>query len=232
MTNAAMTGPSPGRDIGPGEAVIGERRIASQTATAPILLGNRYCPPPGRELDAGTGLPPKLLSPDDLALERSFLLPGQLIITTMAQQITTLLGSCVAVTMFDPQFRAAAMCHAMLPQPPRSSQQTALQGPHRFKYLSEAIPAMIAHFRDFGSVPALMVVKIFGGANVLSANSSEARGDRFDCDESVGDANLRFARHLLEAAAFSLTSFNVGGVKGRKIILNTKTGDVLHRFLN
>jgi len=41
--------------------------------------------------------------------------PGELLVTQEPQWVITLLGSCVAVTMFNARFRLAAICHGLLP---------------------------------------------------------------------------------------------------------------------
>lgn len=166
-----------------------------------------------------------------IQVENVFLLPGQLVFTREPQRITTILGSCVTVTMFDPRYRTAAMCHAMLPHPPAANRMSSKRLTDPFRYVSEALPAMVAYFKKAGSLPAMIDVKIFGGARVLHLSGSRQGGCADGTAEPIGDANVRFARALLQDASFSVTASNVGGTSGRKIIFETYTGEMLHRFL-
>ena len=54
--------------------------------------------------------------PPDLA--RVYLKPGELHFATGPTVVSTVLGSCVSVTMFDRLSGAAAICHALLPEGP------------------------------------------------------------------------------------------------------------------
>lgn len=150
--------------------------------------------------------------------------PGDLIVTTDPQQVVTVLGSCVAVTMFAPRTGLAGICHAMLPRPKhRSLRHTPDE--ERFRYLSEVIPAMTARFRHKGIVPSEIEVKLFGGGNVIRMEEPMA-------GKGLGHVNVDVARELLEQETLVVRASNVGGNRGRKIIFNTETGEVLHKHLS
>lgn len=156
-------------------------------------------------------------------LRQVYLKPGELLMTYEPCLVTTVLGSCVAVTMFYARLRFAGICHGMLPEPKQGF--AGEDDPERFKYLSEAIPFMIARFRNLGVEPQEVEVKIFGGGNVLGfENSSQSR-------KLVGSVNIEIAREMVEKAAMSIKAGSVGGDSGRKILFNTQTGEVLHKYL-
>ena len=182
---------------------------------------------------------PSTASRDDRtgpSLGQLYLLPGELVITSKPQRIITLLGSCVAIIMFHPHFRAAAICHGMLPKPPPHitvpyghSKQDRIK---RFKYLSEAISEMVMHFSRLGGPPSGTKVKIFGGADILTKRPPPVEPCMaLAAAQSVGTANLRIANGMLDATQFCVTACDVGGTRGRKIIFDTFTGHVLHRYL-
>ena len=153
------------------------------------------------------------------------LTPGELLVTQEPQWVITLLGSCVAVTMFNPRFHLAAICHAMLPRPcvnhmPCSSPAES------YRYLSLAIPAMAQRFSQLGLHPNEVEVKVFGGGNVIHMGGDPHN----DC--SIGDANIAIARQLLKSARYQIKAHNVGGNRGCKIAFNTGTGEVLHKHLS
>lgn len=151
--------------------------------------------------------------------------PSELVICRDAREITTVLGSCVAITMFNSRLGLAAMCHAMLPCPATDKRSgNTLSTP--FKYLSEALPAMMVAFHRAGVSPSEIEVKMFGGGQVL--------GRRLEASnpQSIGPANIRMARELLQELQLTVKAANVGGNRGRKIVFNTETGEVFHKYLS
>ena len=157
-------------------------------------------------------------------LPRHNLAPGELLVTQQPQWVYTLLGSCVAVTMFSARFHVAAICHGMLPRPGRYADSHACET-DPFKYLSCVIPAMRERFRFLGLGPRDIEVKMFGGANVIRLGG-EPHDERW-----IGTANIATARQLLEEAGLTLKAERVGGARGCKIFFNTETGEVLHKPL-
>lgn len=151
--------------------------------------------------------------------------PGELLVTTKPQWVITLLGSCVAVTMFSRSLPLAAICHGMLPRPgDRGSSVSGESQP--FRYMSCVIPAMLERFRSAGLEPQEIEVKVFGGANVIHLGG-EPSNDRW-----IGTANVAAARLLLHHAKLTICSGRVGGNQGCKIVFNTHTGEVLHKHLS
>ncbi|MDR3460045.1 MAG: chemotaxis protein CheD [Verrucomicrobiae bacterium] len=146
--------------------------------------------------------------------------PGELLITQEPQWVITLLGSCVAVTMFHAGTRLAGICHAMLPRPHDKDSP----GPAS-RYVSEVVPAMAAQFLKFGIRPAEVEVKMFGGGNVI------VLGGEVHEQRMIGSANVAMARQTLQAARFQIRAENVGGQRGSKIAFNAGTGEVLHKHL-
>jgi len=148
--------------------------------------------------------------------------PGEVLVTQEPLWVITLLGSCVAVTMFNAHFRLAAICHAMLSQP-RGTVTPCPNPAQRFRYLSDAIPAMSRRFSRLGLPPHEVEVKLFGGVIDLGGEPHN--------DPSIGQANIAKAQQLLNEAGFQIKARNVGGDRGCKIAFNTESGEVLHRRL-
>lgn len=153
-----------------------------------------------------------------------FLRPGQLFVSSDPCWVTTLLGSCVAVTMFHPRPRLAAICHALLAEPGRNV-SAAQEGSEPYRYVSLAIPAMAKAFQCRGIAPATIEVKLFGGANLIGTSPGPRPGS------AIGRVNVERARQLLEQTSLLLSWVHVGGVTGRKIHFNTLTGEILLHHL-
>jgi chemotaxis protein CheD len=150
--------------------------------------------------------------------------PGELLLTREPALIVTVLGSCITVTLFSVRPCCAGICHAMLSTAP--FREPGREIPGRFKYLSEAIPFMAAHFRNLGIPPPAIEVKMFGGGNVTPHQPCDEHSERL-----IGNANIHTARHLIEAESLILKATNVGGQCGRKLLFNTRTGEVRHKYL-
>lgn len=150
--------------------------------------------------------------------------PGELIVTKEPQWVVTLLGSCVAVTMFSRRFPLAAICHGMLPRP--GNRGTLESEPQPFRYVSCVIPAMLERFRQAGLDPREIEVKVFGGGNVIDLGGEPSN------DRLIGTANIAAARLFLHHAKLTICAESVGGNRGCKILFNTGSGEVLHKRLS
>jgi chemotaxis protein CheD len=150
--------------------------------------------------------------------DRIYLKPGELVTTHEPAIITTILGSCVAVTMFSKRLRMGSICHAMLPKNPPSN------GSDTFRYVDSSILYMIEKLLLVGVRKDEIVVKLLGGADVL---------DRIDGRTiSVGQQNIRQAVEIIRKEGLSLAACDVGGQFGRKIVFYGHTGRVLLRRVN
>lgn len=158
-------------------------------------------------------------------LPQIHLQPGELVVTREPQWVITLLGSCVAITMFNATHQLAAICHCMLPRP--GGREAAGGTPENcFRYLTHAVPAMLEPFARLRLPPGAVEVKMFGGANVIHLGG-DPQNDRW-----IGSTNVALARHLLQVAQLPIRAQNVGGNRGCKIVFNTRTGEVLHKHLS
>lgn len=123
----------------------------------------------------------------------------------------TLLGSCVAITLWHTASRMGGMCHCLLPEmPSRGDNRDTL-------YVEGAVKLFRKHLLDIGAYPQDCVVKLFGGGNMFPQRGSAG----FD----VGLRNVETARLLLQEAGFALSGEHVGGNSYRIVILDIASGD-------
>jgi len=140
-----------------------------------------------------------------------FLKPGEAVVTCQPALVSTVLGSCVAVPMFEPVSRVSAICHAMLPRNPGRDDI--------LRYVDTALYVMHNKVMKY-SLGKNLVVKMFGGAKVLNLG-------RFDSTKlTVGEQNILCAEQLLESMRLKVVSKDVGGDRGRRLFFCTKSGDV------
>lgn len=154
---------------------------------------------------------------DPRHLERTALnlLPGQVRVEKQ-HAISTLLGSCVAVCLFDPDLRLMGMNHFLLPHVKRTidTGDANLAGMASMECLVNAMMKL-------GAKKSRLQAKAFGGARVLNTSFGLAPGER----------NIRFAKEWLAAERIPLHAMDLGGGRARKIIGDPSTGEVHCRHI-
>ncbi len=153
-----------------------------------------------------------------------FLKAGEIYLAESPCLISTVLGSCIAVTMHCPEKTLGAMCHGLLPArwntTPASDTDT-----HDFRYVDSALRYMLKQFDRRGIDRTSLKIKMFGGADVLTPPA------RRRWSESVGQKNIEAARRFFRQEGLRLNASRVGGIQGHKIVFNTRTGEVFLKML-
>lgn len=145
-----------------------------------------------------------------------YLHPGQFFFSTEACAVTTILGSCVSVCLWDPITRIGGINHFLLPRD--------LTGTHAIgRFGNLAVRRLIDELIAAGVNLDDLQAKLFGGACVL-----EAFRDR---KNHLGSHNIQIAREALAAASIPIVGADVGGCKGRKLIFYTDNGSAWVREL-
>ena len=143
--------------------------------------------------------------------EKIYLNPGELLVAEDPVMVTTVLGSCVSVTLFNPRLKIGAISHAVLPS--GASHQPG-------KFVDSSIQYMLGYFKQRKIEPRELVAKLFGGADMFS------RIDPRGKDQTVGAQNIRQALDSLRIAGLHLAASDISGQQGRKLIFYTHTGEV------
>jgi chemotaxis protein CheD len=144
-----------------------------------------------------------------IGTEVVYLHPGQLYAAAHRCAITTVLGSCVAVCLYDASTGVGGVNHYLLPKEGRWKQEPLRCGPSAIKALIESVVAL-------GAVRGRLTARIYGGAHVLKSVS----GERWQ----LGAANVSVARAVLDAERVPVREMAVGGVRGRKLQFVTGEG--------
>ena len=143
-------------------------------------------------------------------LDTYFLNPGELLFTTHPINIKTILGSCVAVCLYDRVNGYGGMCHYLLPETSENKDAST-------KYGSIAIPVLIKKFLTNNSERKNLEASVIGGSLILY-NQNEIF--------FIGDRNVAIANELLNKHKIRIRTSDYGGEKGRTIIFNTHTGNI------
>jgi chemotaxis protein CheD len=145
-----------------------------------------------------------------------YLKPGEVIISKNPILVSTILGSCIAVTMFSPSKKIGAICHAMYPCNPT--------GDVNVQYVDSAIQYIFGKMLEYTGKTDL-IVKLFGGAKVLA-------GGKYGEDRmAIGEQNISQAKRTLAELGLAIANSDIGGIRGRKLLFSIKTGDVYRRRL-
>nr|WP_320009697.1 chemotaxis protein CheD [uncultured Desulfobulbus sp.] len=140
-----------------------------------------------------------------------YLNPAEIVIAEGPATVTTVLGSCVSVTLFSPKTRLGAICHAVLP---------CGEEKEPGKFANQSIGYMIDFFKEKKIRPYDLVAKVFGGADMFPL----MRGRR--TQGTIGAQNIQAALMTLELSEIPPAVVEVGGQQGRKLVFYTDTGDV------
>lgn len=141
-----------------------------------------------------------------------FVLSSQIVVSREPLVLTTVVGSCVAVCLYDHVHRVGGMNHFLLPHADSASRLGLPLG----KYGDVAIPELLRRLETLGADRSTTVAKIAGGASILSISSHN----------HIPDENVRSARAALALLGLPVVSQDVGGTKGRKVVFTTDSGQV------
>jgi chemotaxis protein CheD len=143
-----------------------------------------------------------------------FLHPGEFYFGDEHVKIRTLLGSCVAITLWHPLRLIGGMCHYMLPNPNKSD-PLHLNG----RYAEDAILMFLQEIKKFQTVPYEYQVKVFGGGNMFPSLSKPQ-------EKNIGQRNMDVGKKLLQECGFQIHTAHIGGIGYRRIIFDISNGDV------
>lgn len=143
-----------------------------------------------------------------------FLQQGEVYCGDRHTRIRTVLGSCVAMTMWHPELQLGGMCHYMLPSRHQYG-QNGLNG----KYADEALELMLGEIRQSGARAADFQIKLFGGGNMFP-NAPRTGNDH------VGAKNVQIGRQLLKKHGLPIHAEHLLGSGHRNLIFNAWNGDV------
>jgi chemotaxis protein CheD len=144
------------------------------------------------------------------------LMPGQMHLGQQVASLRTLLGSCVAITLWHPTRRIGGMCHFLLPQRQRRNGE-----PPDGRYGDEAVAEMVRALSALGTQPQEYVAHLYGGADTMSGVSAA----RFN----IGERNIEQGWSLIDHYGFQLDGVDVGEDIPRTVALTLATGVVSMR---
>ena len=150
------------------------------------------------------------LQPNDI-----FLQPGELCVSDAEHRLRTILGSCVAITLWHPGRRLGAMSHFLLAD--RGAHAAA--HPLDARYGREALELMVQRLERMNVDVHACEAKIFGGGNMFPGKGNPAI-------VSIGSHNGEAARKILAERRILVRHEDLFGNGHRQVIFDIATGDV------
>ena len=130
--------------------------------------------------------------------------PGFLFVSREPTIITTILGSCISVTLYDKVRKYGGMNHYIMPVVSKGEEPTC-------KYGNVAMFTLLRSMLEYGSKIEDLTAQIAGAARTKCNFLSE----------QIADHNIHIARSMLHKYSIPVQYKNVGGNRGRKIIYDT-----------
>jgi len=159
-----------------------------------------------------------------------FLPAGQVYFGQGHVRVNTVLGTCVAITLWDPAARRGGMCHYLLP----ARGNTRLPADSAPGYYADEVMRLFANqLTATRTLASMYVVKVFGGGNMFPDRLTDPDCRNQVCSDaqraicySVGCQNISAARRLLASHGFSIMFEDVGGHGSRQLLFDVWSGDV------
>jgi chemotaxis protein CheD len=147
--------------------------------------------------------------------EFTYLFPGELIVTREALKLSTILGSCVSVCLFDPIRRIAGMNHFLLPLNKQND-------PNQLKYGDTSLKYMFSQMLVLGADVDSIIARVYGGSSTF---------DNARHSFNIGLQNIEIAMDFLLQKKIPIKGTETGGKIGRKIVFDTSAGVISSSLL-
>lgn len=123
--------------------------------------------------------------------------------------VTSGLGSCVAVAVYDADVEVGGLLHAMLPEADGPVESPA-------KYVDSGLDEMLSAMFRLGAAPGNLSGKLAGGSAMLDLSVGD----------SVGARNVAAAERALADADIELLASETGGDSGRSVSFSPTSGEM------
>mgnify|MGYP001500607325 CR=1 FL=1 len=142
--------------------------------------------------------------------------PGEYFATQADTIISTVLGSCIAVSLHDPARSMGGLNHFMLPG--ELGREGLIRDPNA-KYGMYAMELLVNELLKMGSKKKDLKAKVFGGGAVLRFSDGGTT--------RIPQSNIDFAFEYLKEEGIPILASDVGGREPRKIFMFPRSGKVL-----
>ncbi len=125
--------------------------------------------------------------------------------------ITSALGSCVAITLYDKVQKLGGMLHYILPENPG--------GKKKEKYADTGIKLLLEKMLELNVDKKDLVAKMVGGAVMFEEFMD-------NIENSIGKRNVKKGKEILKNLGIKLMSQDTGGNYGRSVKFKLSNGNI------
>ncbi|MFO7735513.1 MAG: chemotaxis protein CheD [bacterium] len=148
--------------------------------------------------------------------EKVFLKPGYICLAKKETYFHGVTGAGIILTCWDKKNRYGGICYFIKPCPEKFEKPTPCHG-------LPAIKELMRLFREKGSSKDNLEIHMVGGAENPEMPHSK-RG--------IANENIVAADKTLSELGLSASSIDTGGSRGRKVVFNSKTGEIITAKVN
>ena len=153
----------------------------------------------------------KEISSPQICYSRATVGIGEYQIAVRPSVLSSVLGSCISVCLYDTVTKIGGMTHILLPNSLESRSRTFKSG----KYADTAISAALTNMMKVGASKSNIVAKFVGGR--ITVDQEEL---------SVGIKKAYAARRTLKSEGIRILAEDIGGKRGRYVEFYTDSGTV------
>ena len=146
-----------------------------------------------------------------------FLKAGEIFFSKKGDRIDTVLGSCIAICIYDRMLKIGGMCHYKLP----GNHVKVGNITENYNYALSAIPALLKKLKEAGSSKDDIEAKIVGGANIALNGETSEEGIMI-----VGSENVKMAYSLLNRYKIRIVAEKTGGATGKQVRFYSDSGQI------
>ena len=147
--------------------------------------------------------------------------PGEYYFGFGDEYISTVLGSCIAVALYDQNMQFGGLNHFMLAKDGLGTRENDVLAGRFGEY---AMELLINEMFKMGAKKKYLTAKVFGGSNVLCSDAGTQA-------EQVGEVNIKFAFDYLNREGIPIISSDTGGNNPRKIFYDPASSKIWQKKL-
>lgn len=132
-------------------------------------------------------------------------------------ELSTIVGSCITVCLYDPMARCGGMNHFLLPRNNVGAVSAASS------YGDVAMSLLLQALEQCGGRSERMHAKVFGAAEVLRFAPNEA---------TVGELNRQFVDACLKQLRIPIMASHIGGSSGMHVRFLCRSGQAFVRYVD
>ena len=151
---------------------------------------------------------------EEADINKKIVISEEIVVPKVPTEIVTMVGSSVAVTIFDRVLRTGGLLHFLEPELNKINELTC-------KYGDVGIKSLIQKMLKNGSKRENLIANIIGGATIGEFNIDTL---------PIGIRNVQMAKKILDEEEIAVDIIEVGKELGRYVSFNSETGEVKIRI--